>query len=1048
MSRTPFEQRPSGIEAVRELPWGSHFCVFYASQRELLDIMVPFIKAGLECNELCSWDVCAPLTVEDATRALTEAVPGFARYVALGQVEIASPLERTAQGPRADESIERRLDEAILAGFDGLRFVCHAEVGTTGRELATVAETIQRLNVIAAVLYPRADLGAVGLMQVVQDHRFALVCNSGRWEVLEGSEARAARHALQRSEEKLQSLFRNMSEGFAYHRIVLDAQGRPCDFVFLEMNAAFERLTGLVADEILGKRVTQVLPGIERDPTDWIGRYGRVALTGEPVQFESHAAALGRWYAVSAFSPHKGYFAVTFDDITDRKRAEAERRAAEERLLVTLRSIGDAVIATDTEGRVTLMNRVAEDLTGWREPDARGRPLGEVFRIINEDTGAAAPDPVRKVVEQGSVVGLANRTALVSKEGRRIAIADSAAPVRGGAGLLGVVLVFRDVSAVRQAEQERELTIEFLRLVNANARMPDLVKAAVTYFQEQSGCQAVGLRLKEGDDFPYLEARGFSQEFLAREDQLCARDERGNVQRDSSGKAVLECICGDVICGRVDPTKPFFTEGGSFWVNDRTPLLGTTTDAARQARAGNRCIGEGYESVALVPLRVGGERLGLLQLNDRRKGMFSPEAIALWERLAGHFAVALAQSRAEDELTRANQRLQALAGDLQSANAALVDVDRRKNEFLAMLSHELRNPLAPISNSLYVLERAAPGGDQAKRSQEVIGRQVGHLTHLVDDLLDVTRVSRNKIHLQRQRMDLCGVVRRSVEDQRSLFERGGIDLEADIPAEPLFVDADETRVAQVVGNLLQNAAKFTRRGGLTRVCVVADRAGGHAVVRVTDTGVGMAPETLAGLFHPFMQADKTLDRSMGGLGLGLALVKGLVELHGGEVSAHSAGLGQGAEFVVKLPLDGTAEPHARPADVAGPRRVRRVLVIEDSVDAADSLRDALALGGHEVAVAYNGPDAIARARELRPEVVLCDIGLPGMDGYQVARAFRADAVLSGTHLVALSGYALPGDLQRAREGGFDDHLAKPPDLRALEEMLVAPTRRRDWAPEE
>jgi len=1031
MGMAPFDQRPSGIAFAGELPWGSHFCVLYASQRELFDAVVPFISAGLKCNELCSWEVRAPLDVEEVTRALASAVPDLATYTASGQLEIVSTADAPSP-PRADEALERRLDQATLAGFDGLRLVRHA--GSRGQAL-DAPETIGRLNVIAAYLYPRAEYGAVGLMQVVQDHRFALVRNSGRWEVLAGSEARTTRDALARSEEKLRSLFGNMSEGFAYHRIVLDARGRPCDYVFLEVNPAFERLTGLVAQEILGKRATRVLPGLEADPADWIGRYGRVALAGESVQFESYAAPLDKWYAVSAFSPHRGYFAVTFADITDRKRAETERRAAEERLLVTLQSIGDAVIATDTQGRVTLMNRVAEDLTGWRETEARGRPLGEVFRVVDEDTGAAAEDPVRKVIEQGCVAGLANHTALIAKGGRRVAIADSAAPVRGGTGLLGVVLVFRDVTATRQAEQERELTIEFLRLVNANRRTDDLIRAAATFFQERSGCEAVGLRLKEGDDYPYYEARGFSLEFLDLESRLCARDGAGDLRRDTDGSPVLECMCGSVIGGRVDPTKPFFTKSGSFWTNCTTDLLASSSEADRLARTRNHCNGEGYQSVALVPMRIGSERLGLLQLNDRRRGRFDVERVALWERLAGYLAVAVAKSRTEEALREEVTEHRRTEEALKRANEGLEEADRRKNEFLAMLSHELRNPLAPISNSLHVLDRAAPGGDQARRAKEIIDRQVAHLSHLVDDLLDVTRVSRNKIQLQRRRLDLCDVVRRSVEDQRSLFERGDVHLESDTSAEPLFVEADATRVAQVVGNLLQNAVKFTQRGGLTRVSVAPDHPREHAVIRVTDDGVGMAPETLAGLFQPFMQADKTLVRSAGGLGLGLALVKGLVELHGGEVSAHSEGLGKGAEFVVRLPLGGAAESRPLTGHASPPRRSRRVLIIEDNVDAAASLRDVLELSGHEVAVAHEGPEGISRARAIKPEVILCDIGLPGMDGYAVARSLRGEAWAAGARLVALSGYTLPEDLRRAAEAGFDAHLAKPPDLEELEKLL-------------
>jgi PAS domain S-box-containing protein len=380
------------------------------------------------------------------------------------------------------------------------------------------------------------------------------------------------------------------------------------------------------------------------------------------------------------------------------------------------------------------------------------------------------------------------------------------------------------------------------------------------------------------------------------------------------------------------------------------------------------------------------------------------------------------------------------------AEDALRAADRRRSDFLAVLSHELRNPLAPITNSLFILDRAVPGGDQARRAHAVIERQVGQLARLVDDLLDVTRVTRNKIQLQRQRLELNELVRRTLEDHRSEFEKSEISLEL-TPADALvYVLADWHRLAQIIGNLLQNAAKFTGRKGVVRVAVSVAAPERRAVVRVADTGVGIAPETLSRLFEPFSQADATLDRSKGGLGLGLALAKGLVDLHGGEVTAHSEGLGKGAEFVVRLPLDLSDAAEAQASRPVEERRPRRVLIIEDNIDAADSLSEALAFGEHEVTVAYNGPEGLERARELKPEVVLCDIGLPGMDGYEVARAFRKDESLRGTYLVALSGYALPEDLQRAAEAGFDKHLSKPPSLEKLEKVLAELPQRSRGAP--
>jgi PAS domain S-box-containing protein len=372
---------------------------------------------------------------------------------------------------------------------------------------------------------------------------------------------------------------------------------------------------------------------------------------------------------------------------------------------------------------------------------------------------------------------------------------------------------------------------------------------------------------------------------------------------------------------------------------------------------------------------------------------------------------------------------------LREANRLLEAADQEKNEFIGMLSHELRNPLAPIKNSLYVLEHAVPGGDQARQAHAIILRQVDQLSRLVDDLLDVTRIARNKIQLQRRHLELNELVRRSLEDHRTVFDRAAVRLIFEPAEVPLFVHVDRNRIAQIVGNLLQNAAKFTPRGGTVKVRLAPTPDGRLANLRITDTGLGMTPQMMARLFQPFAQADTSLDRSKGGLGLGLALVKGLIDLHGGSISASSQGLGLGTEFVVNLPLDQQEMEQSGRHKTVMTGFKRRVLIIEDNVDAADSLRDVLRCGEHEVEVAYNGPDGLAKARTFKPDTVLCDIGLPVMDGYAVARAFRADEVLKNVLLVAVSGYTLPQDLERAAEAGFEHHLSKPPSLEKLAELL-------------
>jgi PAS domain S-box-containing protein len=368
----------------------------------------------------------------------------------------------------------------------------------------------------------------------------------------------------------------------------------------------------------------------------------------------------------------------------------------------------------------------------------------------------------------------------------------------------------------------------------------------------------------------------------------------------------------------------------------------------------------------------------------------------------------------------------------------------RKDEFLAVLSHELRNPLTPIRNSLAILERAVPGGSQALRAQAIIGRQVGHLARLVDDLLDVTRIARGKAQLQRERFELGEIVGRTVEDYRAAFVDGGIAFAEAISADPMWLVGDATRIAQVVGNLLANAAKFTPRGG--RVKLTLERADDTAELRVRDDGQGIAPDVLDHVFEAFAQAPQTPDRKGGGLGLGLALVRGFVQLHGGSVAVSSAGVGRGAEFTVHLPLEAMPVMRAEPRASNRPVRRRRVLIIEDNTDAADTLREVLELCGHEVRVAFDGPEGLRVAGAFDPDVLLCDIGLPGMTGYEVARTLRADERLRGTVLVALTGYSLPDDLRRASDAGFAHHVRKPPNLDELIRLLDATGGERERPP--
>ena len=523
-----------------------------------------------------------------------------------------------------------------------------------------------------------------------------------------------------------------------------------------------------------------------------------------------------------------------------RERAKAAAIQFEQRelLRITLASIGDAIITTDTRGRVNYLNAIAEALTGWTHRDAHGRPLETVFNIVDEKTGERMENPALKALRSGVPARLANHTVLIARDGGRHPIDDSASPIRDERGtIVGCVLVFRDVT-------ERRITEEKLRQ---------------------------------------------SEEMLRQ---------------------------------RVDE---------------------------------------------------------------------------------------------------------------------LAEADRRKDEFLATLAHELRNPLGPLSNALAILKVAGDDEQLMQKTRELMERQLGQMVRLIDDLLDVSRISRGKIDLRLARLDLAAIIQLALEICQPLAEKAAHRLEIDLPAEPIHVHADSVRLAQVFCNLLNNAFKFTPREGHIRLRAARD--GGDVIVSIKDNGIGIPPHHLSSIFEMFTQLDRTLEQAQGGLGIGLTLVQRLVDMHGGTVTAHSDGPGKGAEFIVRLPLAderAAAQPENNANAASGsaqPPGRQRVLVVDDNQDSANSLSTLLRLAGNEVETAHDGLRAVEVAERFRPEMILLDIGLPGLNGYNVARRIRELPFGKETLLVALTGWGQEEDRRKSREAGFDKHLIKPVDYNVLMELL-------------
>lgn len=423
----------------------------------------------------------------------------------------------------------------------------------------------------------------------------------------------------------------------------------------------------------------------------------------------------------------------------------------------------------------------------------------------------------------------------------------------------------------------------------------------------------------------------------------------------------------------------------------------------------------------------------------RAFSLSSPED---WLRVAAFLVTAGVVSSLSEAMHEARRQAELQARESERRRRELQEADRRKDEFLSLLSHELRNPLAPIYNAVQIMAVQSHNPEEVERLRAVIERQLGHLIRLVDDLLDVSRINRGKITLRREVVDLAQVVSTAVETSRPLIEERGHVLTVTLPDRPLQVDADATRLTQVLSNLLNNSAKYTEKAG--RIDLIVEQTESAVRLRVSDTGIGIAPEMLPRVFDLFLQAESSTDRSEGGLGAGLTLVRQLVEMHGGMVEARSEGLGKGTEIVVLLPVL-LVSPEPVNEDAPG-REVSRsaghgavdslkVLIVDDNEDSAESLASLMRLFGHDARTAYDGLSALEEARTYLPDVMLLDIGLPKLDGYGVAERLRQEPWRDRMLLMAMTGYGQEEDRRRSREAGFDHHLVKPVDLGKLRELL-------------
>ncbi len=774
-----------------------------------------------------------------------------------------------------------------------------------------------------------------------------------------------------------------------------------------------------------------------------------------------------------------------------RRRAEEALRKQSEWLRIALASIGDAVICTDGDGRVTFLNAVAESLTGWPQAEAAGRPLPDVFHIVNERTRQPVESPALRALGDGKIVGLANHTILIARDGTERPIDDSTALLRDEGGTtIGAVLVFRDVTERRRAEEVRArlaAIVESSEDAIVSKTLDGVIRSwnvgaerLFGYTAEEAVGRPITLIIppdRIDEERAILEQLGRGERVEHFETVRVTRDGRRldisltvSPIRDAAGQVIgASKIARDI-------TERKRSERDLRESEERYRLAAAEASRAAESNAKFRAFFEQGTNFAGVlaldgsvvePNRLCLEACGFTRDDvigkpfwecgwwNRSAALMETVRAACLQAAGGSLSrtetpyfVADGTERVVDlilaPVTDEAGRVLFVAAsgtdvtDRRRMEDALRQADQRKDEFLALLAHELRNPLAPLRNGLQVMRLAASDAGAVAQVRDMMERQLGHMVRLIDDLLDISRISRNKMELRRARVQLADVVSNALESARPAIEAGGHELTVSLPTEPVWLDADLTRLAQVFSNLLTNSAKYTEHGG--RIWLTAERRGGEAVVSVRDTGIGIPAKALPRIFDMFSQLDRNVERASGGLGIGLALVKGLVEMHGGTVAAESPGEGQGSTFTVRLPaprMAAQAPSDAAPgADPLAPGPKRRILVVDDSRDSARSMARLLQIRGNEVRTAHDGMAAVETAEEFRPDVILMDVGMPRLSGYGATLQIREQPWGRSVLIIALTGWGQEGDRVRSREAGCDGHLVKPVNLPDLEKLLT------------